>query len=151
MFCSFVVRVVLFVFRVGAAWFCLLLILQVWFVPPVLNLHSGDFGFAYRTRRSCAVPVEPIANEMLYGRWDQTRAFGSLHAHIQLSLFQLCPRVFLFLILFLFLSRFPSYIEGNVEFKCGDGKLALVWVVWVIKIEKYKKKLKKKSKKNWKK
>ena len=30
--------------------FCLFLILQVWTVPPIPNLHSGEFGSVYRTR-----------------------------------------------------------------------------------------------------
>ena len=39
--------------------------------------------------------------------------------------FPIMPSSLLFLILFLFLSRFSSYIEGNVEFKCGDGNWRL--------------------------
>ncbi|MFS7966279.1 hypothetical protein Hanom_Chr09g00771951 [Helianthus anomalus] len=63
--------------------------------------------------------------------------------------FPFMPFVFLFFIYFSILSRFPSYIEGNVEFKCGDGKLSYKLVLSHKNLKKNTKKLKKfKKKKN---
>ncbi|KAJ0954864.1 hypothetical protein HanRHA438_Chr00c06g0845631 [Helianthus annuus] len=61
---------------------------------------------------------------MLYDRAGLDERFGAYASYYQLSPFHLCPCVFfyfLFFFFFEFLSWFPSYIEGNVKFKCGDG------------------------------
>ncbi|KAF5821529.1 hypothetical protein HanXRQr2_Chr01g0015091 [Helianthus annuus] len=58
---------------------------------------------------------------MLYDRAGLDESFGAYASYYQLSPFHLCHCVFYFLFIFSFLSRFPSYVEGNVKFKCGDG------------------------------
>ncbi|MFS8012331.1 hypothetical protein Hanom_Chr14g01319571 [Helianthus anomalus] len=64
---------------------------------------------------------------MLYDRAGLDETVGAYTLLFnQLSPFQFAL-YFLFLIYyFSFFSRFPSYIEGNVKFKCGDGNYRLV-------------------------
>ena len=72
------------------------------------------------------------------------KSFWSSHMHNQLSPFLFALESFYFLFNFLFLSRFPSYIEGNVEFKCGDGNCRLGCLVESVLSHKNKKMNKKK-------
>ncbi|MFS7947110.1 hypothetical protein Hanom_Chr06g00544241 [Helianthus anomalus] len=60
---------------------------------------------------------------MLYDRAGLNESFGAYALFYHLSPSQFVFGL-LFLIYFKFLSRFTSYTEGNVEFKCGDGKLS---------------------------
>ncbi|MFS7957029.1 putative nucleotidyltransferase, Ribonuclease H [Helianthus anomalus] len=74
------------------------------YVPPVLNLHSGDFGAVYSNfghLSNIPVRVKPIANEMLYDRAGLDERFGAFASYYQLSPF-LFALVFYFLFLFSF-------------------------------------------------
>ncbi|MFS8007022.1 hypothetical protein Hanom_Chr14g01256041 [Helianthus anomalus] len=72
------------------------------YVPPVLNLHSGDFGAVYSNfghLSSIPLRVKPIANEMLYDRAGLDESFGAFAIYYQLSPFQFAI-VLYFLIFF---------------------------------------------------
>ncbi|KAF5783256.1 hypothetical protein HanXRQr2_Chr11g0505831 [Helianthus annuus] len=63
---------------------------------------------------------------MLYDRAGLDESFEAYALIKPAKSFPICPLFFISYLFLVFLSRFPSYIEGNVKFKCGDGNYRLV-------------------------